>query len=518
MTAVGAAVEKRGRGSGPPPPPPRPFRPGRLDVTVVRAANIRRRPDAAGSGALSPRVALTLGGRTVLTAAGERRGSSIDFPDGTAEFDLSSPDECADRTLSVELVEGGDGNDAASIGTAALDVGGALAAAGTEVAASLPVLRKGDRTTNSTLDLSLTFREARCGVVKLRLDCVRDDAGNDRFDGDEIVFTTSDGQRVSTTASAAGEPVRIWVDRVNWFGNITVDLGSGSGLLGVLDCLSGKEGEEETSHFDVISSAAKGKGRGRRVATVVAKSCFLEAGVVSLSQIIASGLSGTGAAPGSTAGPRIVVSSRGRVHSTSTMSKAAATAAMTSSGGANEVRWNDVANLPVVDEYALMIEAIEYDEETAEKEPLGRGEFSLLPLFKSGRIEVTVPLEHMNDIGERVEGGTVTLEAAFEGPPGVAFPRDQPAVQSYVVGQVEEVSPQPKEHTKDDGAEAPSEESIKRAFTLFDLDRNGYIGVAELRHCLACMGEAVSDMVVDEMIQVCAACRLPLKCADLCYH
>ena len=42
-----------------------------------------------------------------------------------------------------------------------------------------------------------------------RLDCVRDDAGTNRHEGDEIIVTTSDGQRASTTASAA-KPLSFW--------------------------------------------------------------------------------------------------------------------------------------------------------------------------------------------------------------------------------------------------------------------------------------------------------------------
>jgi len=204
------------------------------------------------------------------------------------------------------------------------------------------------------------------------------------------------------------------VDRTNWFGNFAVDLQqkAGSGLLSVLDCLSGKEGYEETSHFDVISSTAKGKGGGTRVATVVARHFFLEAGVVTIRSLRASGLLGTVAAHGAMAGPRIVVSSRGRVHSMSTMSKRA-------TASSEEFRWNDEIRLPVVDEYGLTLEAIEYDECTAERETIGRGELSLLPLFKSGKVKVAVALVHSNDIGEKVEGGSVTLKATFEGPPGV---------------------------------------------------------------------------------------------------
>ena len=32
---------------------------------------------------------------------------------------------------------------------------------------------------------------------------------------------------------------------------------------------------------------------------------------------------------------------------------------------------------------------------------------------------MAVALAHSNDIGEKVEGGSVTLKATFEGPPGV---------------------------------------------------------------------------------------------------
>jgi Ca2+-binding EF-hand superfamily protein len=37
------------------------------------------------------------------------------------------------------------------------------------------------------------------------------------------------------------------------------------------------------------------------------------------------------------------------------------------------------------------------------------------------------------------------------------------------------------------------EEAIRKAFNTFELDQNGYIGVAELKRILIMMGEQVSD-------------------------
>lgn len=45
-----------------------------------------------------------------------------------------------------------------------------------------------------------------------------------------------------------------------------------------------------------------------------------------------------------------------------------------------------------------------------------------------------------------------------------------------------------------------SEEQIRAAFARIDLDGNKYVGAAELRHCLVCMGELVTDEEVDAMI------------------
>lgn len=47
-----------------------------------------------------------------------------------------------------------------------------------------------------------------------------------------------------------------------------------------------------------------------------------------------------------------------------------------------------------------------------------------------------------------------------------------------------------------------SDEEIKEAFVQFDLDKNGFVGAAEIRHILINIGETVTDEEVDEMVKM----------------
>lgn len=48
-----------------------------------------------------------------------------------------------------------------------------------------------------------------------------------------------------------------------------------------------------------------------------------------------------------------------------------------------------------------------------------------------------------------------------------------------------------------------SDSEIKEAFDTFDLDRNRFVGAAELQHILQLIGEDVTDEEIDEMIRIC---------------
>ena len=50
--------------------------------------------------------------------------------------------------------------------------------------------------------------------------------------------------------------------------------------------------------------------------------------------------------------------------------------------------------------------------------------------------------------------------------------------------------------------EVDSEEKILETFRVFDVDGNGFISAAELRHVMTNLGERLTDDEVDEMIKV----------------
>lgn len=48
-----------------------------------------------------------------------------------------------------------------------------------------------------------------------------------------------------------------------------------------------------------------------------------------------------------------------------------------------------------------------------------------------------------------------------------------------------------------------TEKEIEGAFQFIDLDKNGFIGLSEIRHILICMGELITDEEVNEMMKMC---------------
>lgn len=45
-----------------------------------------------------------------------------------------------------------------------------------------------------------------------------------------------------------------------------------------------------------------------------------------------------------------------------------------------------------------------------------------------------------------------------------------------------------------------TDDEVQEAFKFIDLNKNNFLGAAELRHILICMGELVTDEEIDAMI------------------
>ena len=218
----------------------------------------------------------------------------------------------------------------------------------------------------------------------------------------------------------------------------------------------------------------------------------------------------------------------------------------TDTDGGTEPIWNETLTFPIVDQYEMRLEC--YDEDMLSKNDLiGKQKISLLPYFRVGQREEWVPIINRDSgWGQNENAGEILIEWTFEGPEGVAYPQRQPLVDSFdekervnfkanKLAELEDEYRQnvEKEEKMTDEQQLQlqrkrraedefTESEILDAFRFFDLDKNMYIGAAELRHCLICMGELVTDEEISEMIRmvdldgVCRKCFL-YGCAKMSF-
>ncbi|KAL7548756.1 hypothetical protein ACHAWF_012013 [Thalassiosira exigua] len=462
------------------------FKPGRLLITCIDAKNIRGRIDNSNE-TLRPYLRLRLDGIERAGRIGGLLGHDVTFDDEVVSFDLPQP---KDIELAVELRDDGSGE---SVGTATFSVADVLTS-GTDSTETLEVIKPGDTTTNSVVNLRFAFVQAKTGVIKLRVGGAE---GATAGRGIRAEISTADGQSGTVALAEADGALGFWTDPTNWFGDFSICLYSGNvcigeGKLSLLGCLSGDEIKNSTSHVPIRPED------GAQASVVTVDHWFLEAGFVKVESIRASNLRDASIDSTGLADPRIIVKAIGKTHATSLMTEAA------NHADSNEYRWNGNIRIPVVDEYTLQIVGCEYDAVSGEKEPIGSAEVSLLPLFKSGATVTSIDLAHENELGETLDGGQVHIALSFEPPRGAAFPRDQPTMTAYVLGEHDEVDIRSKKNmsTDDDDDAVFTDEAIQKAWRLVDLDKNGYIGVSELKHILIMMGEHVSDEEVDMMISM----------------
>lgn len=207
--------------------------------------------------------------------------------------------------------------------------------------------------------------------------------------------------------------------------------------------------------------------------------------------------------------------------------------------GGTEPRWNETVQMMLVDQFTMQIECWDHDV-IGSDDLIGQCQFSLLPVFKKGIVEAWVTIKAQSSYGDAKDAGQVKFRFEFTGPPGVAFPQHQPNVDTFddsqrvqtlqaetaelqAVDREEAVRSSWAAHAADKEEEQAkaaergeaeakasmpvrsadfSDAEIKAAFEYMDLDHNGFVGAAEVRHLLVCMGELVTDEEIDAMISL----------------
>jgi Ca2+-binding EF-hand superfamily protein len=138
---------------------------------------------------------------------------------------------------------------------------------------------------------------------------------------------------------------------------------------------------------------------------------------------------------------------------------------------------------------------------------VGRGRANFMPWIAQGQF--MGPVELKDDKGQ--PAGSVIISAKFE---RTAIPSSLTSrsadLPSGAVSKPLGVTAAAKAATAaapGGGGSTPAskftDKEIRDAFTSFDLDKNDFVGAAEIRHVLVNIGENVTDEEIDEMIRMC---------------
>jgi len=124
------------------------------------------------------------------------------------------------------------------------------------------------------------------------------------------------------------------------------------------------------------------------------------------------------------------------------------------------------------------------------------------------------------------ECGDVNINMVFTGPPAIAYPQYRPNMESFddalrtvtteADRQLEDMVKKSRDVTEEknevldnilkdvEDKQGPefTEDEIINAFKFLDLDKNNFVGAAEIRHILVCMGELITDEEIDMMISM----------------
>ncbi|KAF0697165.1 Aste57867_12159 [Aphanomyces stellatus] len=191
--------------------------------------------------------------------------------------------------------------------------------------------------------------------------------------------------------------------------------------------------------------------------------------------------------------------------------------------GGKEPEWDQPFDFDVVDQFNMVIECWDHDN-MGDDDLIGELNLSLLPIFRYGYLDEWYPLAFHGKFGSTQKAGELHLELSFVAPQGILYPQHQVGMETFnekerltketqhlrvtdAIKPIEvasslEIVKQAKAFVAADNKSEFSEEDILGAFKFIDLDKNTFIGAAELRHILICMGELITDAEVDEMVRM----------------
>lgn len=164
--------------------------------------------------------------------------------------------------------------------------------------------------------------------------------------------------------------------------------------------------------------------------------------------------------------------------------------------------WNQEFEFQISTEKEMEIDIFDKEQVGSDKF-MGRAKVSIMDWIAMGNFQGDIPILDMSE----KEVGKVNVNVKFDRPGANAMQavkQQQLAAKgatNEAAGAMVPAAPTQVEPPRDPSGKFTDEE-IWEAFQAFDLDKNNFVGAAEIRHVLINIGETVTDEEVDEMIRM----------------
>jgi len=519
---------------------------GRLNIIAIEGYNMKRRTDKSRNPRTDPFIKFRLGAADKWpwkeTEVKRKQDTNPNFEDDLISFDVVNPAQYIfqeDLSLTIEVWNKGTFKDEL-IGAVTMSVVRFFKNPYKKFEEKIPILAPGERTSNTKVLFEFMFQEARAGMFVFTLY-----EGNDLRNVDPmgqqhpyVQLALESYKKQSKTIQKGGrdpyfaeEEVIMWVDTESWVKDLRValcdqEIGESNPIgytdVCLLSFMDQRPSAAKEEAYELFYQKEKGSEEELAQGTLNMKVAYLPAGKLEMTIIRGKSLLPVGFKPGSEESVRIDPYLAFTLNSQA--AKMSKRCPVDKDGGSDPV-WDSVVTFDVVDQYLMDISCFSQNIQ-GQDELIGTAQLSLLAVFKGGVQNVWVTLKQDKPQGGVRECGDVNINLVFTGPPAIAYPQYRPNMESFddalrvapsesdkkvdeMAAKSRDVNEEKNEVTdailadvEDKAGPEFTDEEIKNAFKFIDLDHNNFVGAAEIRHILVCMGELITDEEIDMMISM----------------
>lgn len=512
---------------------------GRLNVTCLNGIGLKKREDKSKNPRVDPYIRFKLGAADKwpwkVTTVQRKQESNADFAEELVSFDVVKPSQFIyqeDIQLVIEVWNKGTFKDEI-IGTVTMSVVRFFKNPFKAYTEKVPIVAPGDRTSTSKIVLEFLFEEARAGLFVFTLYEAKRLRNVDPMGQQHpyVQMALGDYKKKSRVVEKGGrdpyfaeEDIIMWVDTESWVNDLDVmlcdqEVGEDNPiaytdlcLLPYMDILPMAAKED---NFDLFYKPHKEEPDEIAQGALSMKVTYLPAGTLHVNVVRGKGLLPKGKQTPMD-GESFRIDPFVNFTLNSQAAKMSKKCPVDKDGGTDPV-WQHQLNFDVVDQYLMDVDCYHQNIQ-GDDELIGSAQVSLLTVFKAGIQNLWVTLKQSKPEGGVRECGDINIQMHFVGPPAIAFPQYRPGVETFddALRQSPPDESDDVKVKKDDsdlvagilaGGEKSdfakqefTDEEIENAFKFIDLDKNNFIGAAEIRHILVCMGELITDEEIDMMI------------------